>query len=306
MSARSVVLSMLFLASFGNSGDAAQAQQTSRAREQGGAVPRELVVAIIGGSRMTGPVPELFVGRLPDGFPAELLPPKPLDILGGVRYPAQMPFGTRTTTIAVIRSNPDSALAAMHTAWVRSGWQHPYSGNPAMGGFITSPVTRPNLFYCTDSAFLTASTTPRAAGGSYVRVDLTTGQRSTPCSPQPVRPLPQYPDIRMPTLVAPLGVKLSDNASSGSGWAREASTILETDMSPAELVAHYANQLTEQGWTLSAPATTSNAVLQTAEKKDSKGGAQLGILSAYTMPRPGNRGVSFRIVSDADRPERGL
>lgn len=259
-------------------------------------VPREFVEALLGGSRFTGQqqAPQIVVGKVPEDFPSTLLPARPFEVLGSVRYSGQNDVSQRTTVIAVVHRDPDSTLASMASVWEASGWKHPPFGEQ-MGGFVSPPPGPMPTFYCSESGFLSVSTKPRPAGGNYLRLDFTAGQRDSPCN-VPQRPQPHVEDIAMPTLLNPAGIPSTRSSGGGSSWYREMSTTLRTDMTPQQLISHYTSQLIAAGWTLKPAATSADIVVQPLEKKDSKGNTLYGILTAMTIPKPHLRGVTIRIL----------
>jgi hypothetical protein len=297
MSTRLTIICALVIAGFVVDPRAGDAQQSPRVGSDS-AIPKELAIALLGGGRVPGqPPPEIFVGRAPNDFPTSLLPAGSVEILGGIRYSdTPTPRGNRGAAIFILRSNPDSALPAIYAAWERAGWKHP-DLSQSRGGFVPAPITRPT-FYCSDSGFVTTVASARPAGGRYLRIDFSGAQPFGPCDRRDpyVRP-PNLEAYSFPTLVAPAGVTTSNSSLGQSSIGREAMAVLETELTPAQILAHYASQLKSAGWTVGEPATTANAAFQIAEMKDLKGGTLTGILAAIAIPKPKAREVSFRVIA---------
>jgi hypothetical protein len=277
-------------------------------RDSNAPVPRELVVALLGAGRGPGmdqQPPEIVVGRLPTGFPAELVPGN-VEILGGLHFAGTSAMRSRrATVIAIIPSNDKAVVSSLQSAWERAGWTMPrrmqsqggfVPGGFVPGGFVPESFSRPLLF-CRDSSYLNAMVSPRPAGGKYLRLDVSTAQMS-PCNATLIRdPEAQVDRAAFPALQAPNGVTHVNTSMGGSPFAREGSARLETDMTPAQLIAHYAGQLKAAGWTLRESVTTSSAVVQLAEKRNPRGQLVTGVLSAVALPFPRLRDVSFRMLS---------
>lgn len=297
MSGRLLKFTAIVLATVAYHGTIARGQGRTSAVPDSLVVPRDLVEAIIGGYRTPGtPPPKILVGTLPDDFPRALLSAPNVEILGSVQFGPLAGRGLRSTVIGVVRENPDSAISALKRIWESHGWKA-LGAAQSSGGFVPTPMTRPFL-YCSDSSVMTTFATPRSAGGNYLRFDFSTGQGPTPCAMQAMRPItPPVPDYSFPTLVAPAGARSLNNSMGGSASGREASVLLETDMTPTQLIAHYAPQLKTAGWTLGETAMTRVAVVQVAESKDSKGRTLTGILTALLLPQPRSKSVSFKILS---------
>lgn len=296
MSRRLMIHSLIFVAAL-----VCQPNRTFGQEQE--TIPREFVQAILGGSRLSGQEqnPEIFVGTVPDGFPTSLLPTGKIQVLGSVRYSGQTGLGPHTTVIAVIPADPDSALRSEILSLDRGGWKLPTPGERE-GGFVGAPAARTGTLFCRDSAFIASSTKRRSAGGSYLRLDLYTAARDTPCSPRAPRFRGMYDEIEFPTLVAPTGVASFGDGGGATDWYREASTILQTDMTPAEIVTHFSNQLKGAGWTLGQVATSTEVAIQTAHKNDSKGRLLSGVLSVYSLDRPHARGANFKVMLPENMP----
>src|SRR5437763_698519 len=286
MSGRLLNCVAIVLGAFAHHAAVASAQtRTSASLDSAAVFSRELVEALIGGYRSPGtPPPNICYRSLPDSFPRALVSAGSVELLGSVRYGAPPGRGSRTTVIGIIKNDPDSALAALKRAWQAGGLREPSRG-PSPGGFVPAPATRP-LMFCSDSSTLTAFVSTRTAGGDYLRLDLASGQGPTPCAMEAMRPRPSpTPDFSFPALVAPSGARSLNTSMGGLMYGREASVLLETDMTPAQLISHYSAQLKSAGWTLGETASTRVAVFQIADGKDAKGRPVTGILSAMSLPQ---------------------
>lgn len=246
-------------------------------------------------------LPEVVVGRLPENFPADLLLPGNTEVLGGLRYVGGTVMrGPQASVVAIIRSNDEAVITSMQAAWERAGWNTPREMD-RQGGFLQEILPR-SRFFCRDSSYVNVAVWPRRAGGRYLRIDLSTMQM-TPCQRMVMRN-PELESGRepFPALRAPQGAISIDASMSGSQFAREASARLETDMTPVQLIAHYGAQLKAAGWTLRETASVPKIAMQIAEKRNSRGNVETGILSAIAVESPRLRDVLFRIIwVDTDR-----
>lgn len=273
--------------------------RTAATQQPGETVPRELALALLSGYGPPGDedAPQLVVGRAPEGFPQDALPPGAAAVLGAVVH-------ARGSTVAVSAPEPPAeALASYGARLGRAGWRQGPEGGPRRG-FVPGPGPRHTAF-CRDDTFLSATAVPRSEGGSYIKLHHARNERFSPCNRAREEGRVRSPmhEAPIPTLQAPAGAETRGLGSSGGGMdAWEAHTRLETQLDPAGLVAHYAAQLREAGWALSGQMTGEGVVVQTARTRDERGQTWHGLLTAFALPGTGEREVVFRVMRPSTRP----
>lgn len=202
-------------------------------------IPKELAEALL--SAYGGPddvVPQMIAGRVPEGFPSDLLPTQGARLLGGWTRPHR-----RTAVVAVPESPPD-ALAAQAERAARAGWEHRREPSTPAGGFIEAAEARP-LMHCRGKQSLYAQAVAHPQGGSYLLVALSRQDRDrySFCRPAEKRGIEAAREAPMPVLRAPAGAEDFDGGG-GGGWdSSHMYTRFRTPLPPAELVAHFAPQL---------------------------------------------------------------
>lgn len=191
--------------------------------------------------------PRLFVGRLPQGLPVDLVVPEGFEVLGG-RIVSEEPRGEDGLEVVLDASMPASeALDAYRARLLSDGWSEPERREMRHGGFGVRPAGEPALFCRSErgpALFLRAR--DRRDDRTDVRLTLITSTRHSPCSPRAREPFfePVIPDLSPPpdSRLFPQGGGDSDDS------AHFAAT-LETTLDLAFINSHYAAQLAEAGWT---------------------------------------------------------
>ena len=239
-------------------------------------VPRELAVALI--QQYGGANPTIVVGRLPDSSLAPVVP-SGARILGGIASGGRRGPGGTSTTILEVTETPDSILNVIESTLERLEWRRP----PMMrdpgerGGFVMSsfPVMfggrgTMSVAFCSDSALLTA-TASGAFDVSIVRLMLNSEARGM-CDERQDVAWRRMQMLELPTLRPPPGASpTGGHGSSGGNDYRETSVQLGTRLSAAEVMAHFAPQLEEQGWTLGKRVSEPEVSLLTATKRAENG-----------------------------------
>ncbi len=285
---------------------AASSQARAGAAAETTAVPRELVGALFRGLWPEPPLdaPTVTVGRLPDEIPSAVVPVG-ATVLGGLAPPATVRSpGRLSTAVVLVPRSADEALAVSERQVESAGWRRA-AATGSRGGFVSGPATRTNTF-CRESGALSVWTAPRPAGGSYLWITLHDGARYTACGLDMAlagrNAMNPFGDVPIPTLEAPKGaVTVSGGSMGGGPDARAASTRLDVALTPAALVAHYAAQLRTDGWMLGASLSGDGMAVEPAEKRDAKGRAWQGLLSAIALPGTCERDVVFRVAAVASR-----
>lgn len=224
------------------------------------AIPRDLAAALI---TYTYGVydPTFVIGRLPNPGIAPLIPPG-ARILGGMTRGGRRGGGENSTTILEVRETPDSILNVIEVTLERLGWRRPpmtMGRGRGEGGFVSretmvGPRHAMSFAFCSDSSYITVSATP-AGQLSFVRL-VTSSDAPMMCDERRGRMMPQAV-VELPTLVPPPGAStVGGHGSGGSDDSAESAVELSSRLSAADMVAHFAMQLEQQGWTLGARAAT--------------------------------------------------
>jgi hypothetical protein len=200
-------------------------------------VPKELMAIL-----MRGASPgefDLRVGPPPDGFPIEVLP-RGTDV--GVSAVSE-----RVTTVAGTVTNEIDRFAEEQRL-MKAGWTN---SMPRSIGFVSTTSEQP-LALCKGTQFLTLHFYPRQAGGQFVRASVTTEPRRS-CAP---RPPMSFPDLKLPDLTPPEGVRSYPSGSGSSLDSMDARARLEKKITPEAAAKHYAAQMKAAGWTMQGITTT--------------------------------------------------
>jgi hypothetical protein len=263
-------------------------------------VPAELVTALFGGGSST----RYYVGVVPPGWPAELVPTPPMAVSGGMQNGSRLAavFADSST-----RHPADSIRKRLEVAgWVRPPDERP-QGFEAHGFQSSEPRY---WFWCRDS--LRASIASTAASGlTYVRVNLDP-VRGQPCMPgvssvssvssgsgvasaSSMRRM-SLPPLALPSLPPPPGLYAtrSGGGSSSDGSMNASTQLADSTMSAAAVLAHYAAQLAKGGWTV-YPATTADLfAVQPLQARDKDGAVWYGMLTV--LPSAKTREVTITMT----------
>ena len=108
---------------------------------------------------------------------------------------------------------------------------------------------------------------------------------------------PPDADERVPPLAVPPGVRLYPGSGGGSTHDWSSNALAETELSPAELEAHFARQLEGHGWERLA-GHAEGPLAWSLWRLPGEGDWQ-GILTVAKWPGRRLRSLSIRIQSDA-------
>jgi len=254
----------------------------------GDAVGRELVMAFLGSG-------QVWVGRLPDGFPDGLLPPG-ARLLGGRTLPL---YPGRVSVAAAVPEERDSALAIAGRRLLQAGWELPkriespggFRERQSFGDFTPSSVPLYQSDFCRAGESITLTAQVREDGGSNLLYQYENNRNTTLCAQR-------HEWMRMtsterspiPTLLAPEGIRLSWSHMSIGEGSYESEADLRTRMPAAALAAHYDGQLREAGWTrVGRPAVGGDGAVYTFHHRDSGGAEWSAMLIVAAVPGKGRR-----------------
>lgn len=246
-------------------------------------VPTVLATALLGGfaGELGGP-PRFVVGREPAGWPRALHPGAPWKVVGGVEV---------GPIVIAVFGGPRTADASGGLAALleRTGLR-PFVAPKSAGGFTTG--TQPKM-YCDDSSFVTIATVDSTASARVVAVTrLGRGMRSG-CSQA------AGGEISTPLVVPPLRPPNGVTARHGStGFGNdyvEASAQLDTTVSVAVILDHYAAVLRATGWaTVGRPVSDGESGLQRLSARDRTGVEWQGAL--IVVSAGGRRQLTLRML----------
>lgn len=260
--------------------------------DSGDAVGRELVTALLGPG-------EVWVERLPDGFPAGMLPPD-ARLLGGRMAPG---FPDRVMVVAAVPEGMDSAMAAAGRWLLQAGWEH-LKQIESPGGFQDEPspmfqmMSVPVLYYsefCRAGESMTLTAKFRKEGGSYLLWQYENRRTPTLCAQShELKQMTSTENSPIPALYAPGAVRSSwYHRSIGEGSYRSMAE-LRTRMSAAALAARYADQLRRAGWTRAAPpAASGGGAVHTFHYRDSGGTEWSAVLIVAAVHGTDRREAEF-------------
>jgi hypothetical protein len=188
---------------------------------------------------------DLRVGPPPADFPSVLLPPGTVPEVTAIANGFTTVIGSHRTLSAtdVIDQLPRVTAAG----WVTQG--------PSMRGFVSASAEAP-VSVCRGRDFAAISFVRREAGGIYVRVSL----RNDPRQLCVARPDFQFPDVKVPVLMAPAGARAVSGGGGGGADEMYSRSRLESVLTAREASAHYARQFERDGWKVEGRANEGSAL----------------------------------------------
>jgi hypothetical protein len=270
-------------------GDSAEQNRTERVPNFRGPelVPKELVAALLTGFVAPGAkVPEIVVRRLPESVPFDVPRPENARIVGGLARPSN---GTLVFSVA---QRPRDAVRAYEELLRRSGWEEPTHGG---GGFRPPDVIRSGVFCQGEKRSISTTAAERGDGETYLQVRYSEADRYSQCE-EPRRESFAVQRGPMPTLDPPQRTAIVDANVGGNRNYMEASARLKTDLRPAQLVAHYGEQLKAEGWAQRSETSGEGVSAQAWRIEDRRGKVWIGVLVAIAIPDSDDREVLFRVM----------
>ena len=239
----------------------------AHARQSAPPLPQPLAAALLDRYGPNSQAPEFFVGVVPAGFPAQLVPKGPVQVIGGMRVRDQID--------AVFADSTRRLAAVFEDLFVASGFRTPPPPRPS--GF--SGIGGPSAVFCGDSAMVSAAPLD-GAQRNFVRVTYRPMRGAGSCM-RLFSEFPSHGELQVPDLKPPAGVRVgrSGGGSGGDGVDSHAE-MTGTSLEPATILAHYAAQLSAAGWTAASPAISDRLAGQYFEAKDSAGATWEGFLLA--------------------------
>jgi hypothetical protein len=249
---------LVLLAMLGARTTPLSAQGTRNPPAQPESIPTALATSMLMVSDRMDPATRFVVGRVPDGWPAALVPAPSVRVIGGS---AGRVLLTALFEYPMAASAADSSFEAMLRA---AGWWRAPKPRYAWG------VSNRSALFCHGKEYLfplrmdsLSSRTSIVAmyydgsAGYAPMCDTTTRA--------PVKPPPSERDLL--TLSAPAGARtVYSNTWGNYATGEELSMMLETSMSADTVLARLAGQLTAEGWGAGRPLASEGAALQTLRR----------------------------------------
>lgn len=221
-----------------------------------------------------GDVTDILVGELPDTLPVEISLPQGAEVVGTLLY-----RGDRAQIVLDTQQSPGDVLSLYRTEL--SDWREAsFPGRE--GGFVESETSQ-SISFCNDDAGVDLWVGAAQRDTSTdVRLTLSEIGTHSVCNEEE-RMRFRGDTIPMPTLTTPAQARYSGGGVSSDDTSAIARTVLETPLSPEDLISAYAEQLPAQGWQLGVRSAEGTQAWHTFSLSDDEGDWQ-GYLVAITLP----------------------
>jgi hypothetical protein len=250
-------------------------------------VPRELVAALLTGLVMPGPtMPEIVVGRVPEDLPFEVPRPEKSRVVGAVARPS---LGTLVFSVG---ERPLDAMRAYRDLLRRMGWDDP--GRERGTGF--QPPAHSGVLCQGEKRSIMATAAEASDGRTFLQVRYSENEGYSACDDRQ-RETMSWERGPIPTLYPPRNTSILDANVGGGRNYMQASGRLKTELTPAQLLAHYGAQLRTDGWVAQSEPSGTNVVGQTWRIKDQRSKTWIGVLIATAIPDSEDREMLFRVIS---------
>jgi hypothetical protein len=248
--------------------------------------------------------PKIFVGRLPEEMPIDIPIPEGLEVVGSLLRDERNPYDDPSVEIVLDAGMPAERVRdAYRELMTAAGWSEPDQRGFG-GGFGFRPIGVTALFCRGErgpALYLSARDTAANDRGAPtdVRLRLVMGSRYSPCAPEPYH----EPDFErmIPNLAPPPGAYQYPGGGGGSTDDVHATATLETDLEPAAVGVHYANQLEGAGWTRTDESRGGKQAWSTWRFADEDGSPWSALFFALQLPEAPRR--FFLLVHAVQTPE---
>jgi hypothetical protein len=259
------------------------------AHAAGPPVPGELVRALLVGHIGGGDEqrPTLVSGSLPRELAGTPLPP-------GARAVGGLVSDDEVEGVAFVPGGPPLTLSAYAQVLRRAGW-HPRR----LWVLVSRDATDDTSEFCdANGRMVSVSIVPVRDGGSYLKL-----RSHGPigfCTPGVAYMQVESP---LPLLRAPAGAEMRGGSGGYGGSPFEGDTYgrLETALSPAAVVEHYAGVLRQAGWAVAPPAADEATATATGELRDARGNTWHGVIAVSALS-PTEHDVMVRVVRPQPQP----
>lgn len=208
-------------------------------------LPRELVIALLGGS-LGGSRVDVRAGLGDDSLPVELF--RDALVLGFADY------RTSTTTVAWFPFAPQATIDTIKARLVAAGWKAAPQTEDTQRGFVTAyGGSRPQAI-CRDRVAVVPTVMVRSINRTLAVISRQFSQGAEfLCGGDPMRVSRRdvLADSPLPSLVPPPGMQSRGGSSSGmagSDRSMTMSTTLNGLLPVRDILAHYAGLFTTEGW----------------------------------------------------------
>jgi len=195
---------------------------------------------------------KIYIASMPKDLPYDLPVSDDLRIIGSVT-------GSWVDYIFIF----DTKLSSepIHDFYAQTlsdmGW-HEAPTNQGQGGFVTQFDYYHGYCHEDNDAFLSVETTPLTTEKTSIRLSLDISPAPYNCDPVAASPGFSYSEL-IPQLVTPRGSFIQSGGASSSDQSAEVTASLQSDLSTAELVELYNQQLLASGWIMQDSGDTDDA-----------------------------------------------
>ena len=221
----------------------------------------------------------VYIGSTPNDVPYELPVPEGPRVIGSIT-------GNWVDYILIFESSqtPEAVHEFYAQALQDKGWQEP-SRNPG-GGFTSGSDSYEWYCYGENEAFLTVETQPASVQGTGIRLSLDLSPDSFVCSAEPNTGA-NYVNL-IPQLNAPRGVTTQGGSAGSSDRDAAISANLRGNISAAELVEFYNEQLVAAGWEMQSEDQGDGAAWSNWTFQDEQGADWIGALMVVEVSAESN------------------
>jgi hypothetical protein len=248
-----------------------------------------LVQAIVGADQRRAP--RILTDRLPEGWPADIVPPSPARSLGGVDS------GTASTAVFEYPEAVTGAFAEYRALVERAGFSAPEDG-------MRSPLESAHTaLYDRAGDMLFMRRVETDGQGTTIVASFTPGAGAQRAARMQGFP-PSDHGIRIPRMRAPETVQYDSGGGSSSGGDHKSVHIrIVTALAPADLLPYYVGELERAGWKAGAAHATPESATRWFEATDDDGRTWRGPLIVYVIDD--SREVFLYMATATEDPRRG-
>lgn len=238
--------------------------------------------------------PRLFVGTIPENLPLKLPIPEHTEVLGTLARNA-------STVDIVLESQltAEDVQRFYRTRLTALDWQEPDEDLPYHpGGFVQHPgpppqmpdtVLRHAVTFCYDAsgAGLTVTVLPQENHTTRVRLELALESYMNRCRELARRRRQgqgMMPKV-IPFLAPPPGAQQDARVASGGSREVHSAAVLTTTLGLEAVAAHYADQLSRDGWTQTAQGASGPVAWQTWQFTSEEQQPWTGLFLALHTPK---------------------
>jgi hypothetical protein len=221
----------------------AAAPASAQQRPRSDSLPRDLAIALLGGSLGSRQV-DVHAGMADDSLPADLF--RDALILGFADYRVSR------TTVAYFPYTPQITIDTIKARLVAAGWTSAQEEPDTVRGFVTAYGGSRPLAICRGRSAIVPTVVVRTLNRTLAVISRQQGAEYL-CGRSPSRRMGFNPaaDSPLPTLTPPAGMRSSGSGSTGApdrDNAMTMSTELVGSLPFRDIVAHYTGLFVKSGW----------------------------------------------------------